>query len=135
MYPREAVVAEKLEAIVSIGVATSRMKDFYDVHRLAASFEFDGETLLRAIRATFARRGTALPTEEPAALTREFLAAPERARQWSAFLRRGRLEGPAEGQALADELRRFLLPLIVAARSSGGYRARWPAGGPWEERN
>jgi predicted nucleotidyltransferase component of viral defense system len=134
VYPRETVVAEKLEAIVSLGVTTSRMKDFYDVHHLAASFEFDGEMLLRAIRATFARRGTPLPDEEPLALTRSFLSAPERVRQWSAFLRRSRLEAPAGGAALSDELRRFLLPLIEAARVSGAFTAHWPAGGPWEER-
>lgn len=133
VYSRETVVAEKLEAIVSLGVTTSCMKDFYDVHHLAASFEFDGEMLLRAIRATFARRGTPLPDEEPVALTRSFLSAPERVRQWSAFLRRSRLEAPAGGAALSDELRRFLLPLIEAARGSGTFLARWPSGGPWEE--
>lgn len=133
VYPRETFVAEKFEAIVSLGVTTSRMKDFYDVHHLAASFDFDGEMLLRAIRATFARRGTPLPDGEPVALTRSFLSAPERVRQWSAFLRRSRLEAPAGGAALSDELRRFLLPLIEAARGSGTFPARWPAGGPWEE--
>jgi len=134
VYPRETVVAEKLEAIVSLGVTTSRMKDFYDVHHLAASFQFDGEVLARSVRATFARRGTLLPDAEPVALSRAFLSAPERMRQWSAFLKRSRLEAPAGGAALSDELRRFLLPLIEAARGSGVFTARWPAGGPWEER-
>ncbi|GMV06504.1 MAG: hypothetical protein AMXMBFR53_27800 [Gemmatimonadota bacterium] len=133
VYPRETVVAEKLEAIVSLGVTTSRMKDFYDVHQLAASFDFDGKTLVRALRATFARRGTALPVEEPIPLTRSFLSAPERVLQWSAFLRRSRLDGPTGGEALSDELRRFLLPPIDAARGSGAFTARWLAGGPWEE--
>ena len=134
-YPREAVVAEKLEAIVSLGVTNSRMKDFYDVQRLAASFDFDGAALVRAIRATFARRRTPVPAGEPAALERGFLSAPERERQWQAFLRRSRLEGPANGRALADDLRRFLLPLIDAARDSDRYDARWPAGGPWQTRD
>lgn len=134
VYPREAVVAEKVEAIVSLGVTTSRMKDFYDVHRLAASFEFNGPSLVRAVRATFERRRTPLPADEPVALTRKFLAAPERERQWSAFLRRSRLDGPAGGGALADQLRRFLLPVIEAASGPVEYNAHWSPGGPWEQR-
>jgi len=134
VYPREAVVAEKLEALVSLGVTNSRMKDFYDVHRLAASFDFDGSALVSAIRATFVRRKTPIPVEEPVALSHDFLSAPERERQWLAFLRRSRLDGPAGHGALADELRRFLLPLIEGARGSGRHDAYWPAGGPWQNR-
>jgi len=58
-YPQEAVVAEKLHAIVTLGERTSRMKDFYDLHALAMQFSFEGEKLARAISATFARRRTA----------------------------------------------------------------------------
>jgi hypothetical protein len=66
------VIAEKLEAMVLLGEANSRMKDFYDVWFLSRRFEFDGETLVRAIRATFDRRKTKLPTSVPLALTQEF---------------------------------------------------------------
>jgi hypothetical protein len=57
-YPRQAFVAEKLEAVVSLGVTNSRMKDFFDLHTLAASEAFDLESLVSAVRATFERRGT-----------------------------------------------------------------------------
>jgi predicted nucleotidyltransferase component of viral defense system len=77
-YPREAVVAEKLEAMVTLGVTNSRMKDFYDVDLLASLFAFDGRRLTQAIRATFERRRSPIPKSEPLVLTREFLAAPER---------------------------------------------------------
>jgi predicted nucleotidyltransferase component of viral defense system len=76
VYPRETVVAEKLEAIVSLGVTNSRMKDFYDLHVLASFSAFEGTALVRAVQATFTRRGTALPTDEPVALSRAFLSAP-----------------------------------------------------------
>jgi len=62
-YPKETVVAEKLEAMVKLGLANTRMKDFYDVLVMARTFPFDGDTLRRAITATFARRGTAVPLE------------------------------------------------------------------------
>lgn len=53
-YPRETVVAEKFQAMVLLGLANSRMKDFYDVWILARRFQFDGEALCAAIQATFA---------------------------------------------------------------------------------
>jgi len=61
-YPRETVVSEKLEAIVKLGIANSRMKDFHDLHSLSVTFELDGQTLTQAVRATFERRHTELPT-------------------------------------------------------------------------
>jgi len=38
MYPRETVVAEKFDAMVKLGLANSRMKDFYDIWALSRSF-------------------------------------------------------------------------------------------------
>ena len=52
-YPRETVVSEKLEAIVKLGIANSRMKDFHDLHSLSTTFEFDGNILAEAVRVTF----------------------------------------------------------------------------------
>lgn len=72
VYPKETAVAEKYEAMVSLGIANSRMKDFYDVWVLARDFEFDGATLARAISATFGRRKTQVPAVPPLALTSEF---------------------------------------------------------------
>ena len=130
-YSRETVVAEKLEAMVSLGVTNSRMKDFYDVHRIALSAPFDGKRLARAIRATFDRRRTPLPESEPLALSPGFLAAPERQTQWRALLRRGRLAAPQDAGQLTEELRRFLLPVLAAIVRGDTYEARWRPGGPW----
>ncbi len=46
-YPRKTVVAEKLEAIVKLGLLNTRLKDYYDLHHLSRSFEFDGSLLVR----------------------------------------------------------------------------------------
>lgn len=134
VYPREAVVAEKLEAICSLGVTTSRMKDFYDLHVLAASFDFDGAKLTDAVRATFARRRTPFPDGEPIALMHGFLTAPERETQWRAFLRRSRLDGPLDAAGLVASLRVFLMPMLQATACGASFPHVWPAGGPWEDR-
>ncbi len=68
-YPRETVIAEKFQAMVLLGRANSRMKDFYDVWILSRTYKFDDERLPRAIAATFARRKTPVPEELPDALT------------------------------------------------------------------
>jgi predicted nucleotidyltransferase component of viral defense system len=57
-YPQETVVAEKFQAMVMLGIANSRMKDFFDLWTLANALEFDGASLSRAIRATCAAAGT-----------------------------------------------------------------------------
>ncbi len=68
-YARETVIAEKFQAMVALGRANSRMKDFYDIWILSKSFDFAGDRLARAIAATFARRDTAVPVDLPDALT------------------------------------------------------------------
>lgn len=60
-YPRETVVAEKLQAMVDLGIVNTRMKDFYDLWVIASQFSFYGPLLAEAIKATFARRGTQVP--------------------------------------------------------------------------
>ncbi len=132
-YPRETVVAEKLDAMVQLGMANSRMKDFYDVALLAKQFDFDGATLVRAIRATFERRTTPLPAEVPVALTPTFADDPTKKTQWSGFVRKaGARDAGTLGQTVAD-VRAFVeKPLASALASEPAPAARWPAGGPWE---
>ena len=65
MYPRETVVAEKFEALVRLGTANTRLKDFLDLWEIAQSFDFNGESLASALDATFKRRRTPLPAGTP----------------------------------------------------------------------
>ncbi len=75
-YPPETVVAEKLEALVWLGMRNSRMKDFFDLWAIAATFSFDGPILAAAVDATFTRRKTPFPDGPPVALTDAFAADP-----------------------------------------------------------
>ena len=130
-YPRETVVAEKLQAMVALGILNSRMKDFYDVWRLAQHDAFDGPTLAEAVRATFDRRGTALPEAVPLALTDAFANDAGKQTQWRAFVRRGRLSEDAPLAEVVVTLRAFLVPVLDAARENARLEARWTPGGPW----
>ena len=130
-YPRETVVAEKLEAMVKLGQANSRMKDFYDLAVLSQTFAFEGELLARAIVATFARRGTPLPTELPVALTPEFTDDRMKTTQWGAFLRRSGASSPGELRDVAATIARFLAEPLAAAATESTFGKRWAPGGSW----
>jgi hypothetical protein len=130
-YPRETVVAEKLEAMVKLGMANSRMKDFYDIAVLARSFSFDGELLTRAIRATFERRKTTLPTTTPVALTAIFAEDSMKKTQWSGFVRKVGILG---GESLADTIsavRAFVEAPLLAAAGAGPVPKSWQVGKGW----
>jgi len=126
-YPPETVVAEKTEALVSLGVANSRMKDFYDLWMIAQTFAFEGEVMAEALQRTFERRRTSWPEQPPAGLSDAF--AHERDPQWRAFLARDRLgAAPASFVEVIEDLRTFLQP-VLARREL----VSWPRGGPWTQ--
>lgn len=133
-YRRETVIAEKFDALVELGLRNTRLKDFHDLWVLAGNYDFEGETLTEAIRATFNRRRTPLPTEAPVALTAEFVGAPVKQEQWRAFVRRGKLRaGEVRLEEVVALLREFLLPPVAALQASSSFKRRWKAGGPWGE--
>ena len=130
-YPREAAIAEKLEAMVKRGSLNSRMKDFYDVWLLARHFAFDGTTLGRAIASTFAARETPLETR-PLALTAAFAERPDTQRLWSAFVTRSGLRDAPDSLAhVVGEVGAFLLPVLEACSTSAAFQKAWLPGGPW----
>jgi hypothetical protein len=130
-YPRYTVVAEKLEALVLLGIANSRMKDYFDLWVLARYSDLDGETLRQAIRATFQRRATPIPEGVPFGLTEGFAEDPQKQTQWRAFLRKNALEPVALADVL-ERLRGFLMPpLAAAARVGQLWSSRWSPGSGW----
>jgi predicted nucleotidyltransferase component of viral defense system len=112
VYPLETVVAEKLEAIVKLGEFNSRLKDYFDLWVLMRYEKLDRRLLPKAIRETFARRQTKLPTSLPPGLTPDFAAKQQQ--MWQAFLDRSGLKGPPLYEVL-DELRSQCWPLLQSA--------------------
>ena len=126
-YPLETVVAEKTEAIVSLGIGNTRMKDFHDLWMIAQTLTFEFGTLTDAIQQTFERRRTSLPEQLPVGLS-EFFAL-EREVQWQAFRERDRLEEtPASLVQVVNDLRAFLQPVLADEDVTS-----WLPGGPWTQ--
>jgi predicted nucleotidyltransferase component of viral defense system len=113
-YRHETVIAEKFEAIVKLGRANSRIKDFYDIWMLSRAYEFKDDTLARAIAATFARRKTDIPTERPIGLTKAFADDPAKQQQWKSFAETIGTELPSLGEII-EELAAFLMPRAAVA--------------------
>ncbi len=132
-YRVETTIAEKLHAMVVLDLQNSRMKDFFDVWRLAQTCGFAGETLVAAVHDTFARRRTAIPTDLPTALTPAFAQHSSKAQQWQAFLTKSSLHHITEDLATVNGfIARFLGPVLNAARDGAAFDVNWPPGGPWQ---
>lgn len=101
-YPLETVIAEKLHAMVSLGMANSRMKDYYDVWMLTRAFTLDPNRLRRAVDATFARRDTSLLASVPEGLSDAFAADPGKQAQWQAFARNLSTSRPGLEEVVVD---------------------------------
>lgn len=133
VYPKETVVAEKFEAMVKLGIANSRMKDFHDLRTLADLFAFEGEVLSDAITRTFERRKTAIPaTAPPTVFTPEFFEDEAKKSQWSAFITKNKsYVPPISLQEVVATIQRFVRPVITSIATEDQRRWSWAPGGPW----
>ncbi len=131
-YPPETMVAEKLEALVTLGVQNSRLRDFYDLWIIARQFSFEGPTLVAAVGATFKRRRTDIPNTVPTGLSEEFATDEHKRTQGKAFLTRNQLvQAKIELSSVIDALRILLMPVLNAAANDRGFDHSWANGGPW----
>jgi predicted nucleotidyltransferase component of viral defense system len=115
-YPYETVIAEKFQAMAALGLANSRLKDFYDIWILAQTYGFKDDRLAQAIAATFARRKTEIPTERPDGLTSAFASDPTKQQQWAAFVEEVAVH-PGPLVDVVEALAAFLLPHAEKARN------------------
>ncbi|WP_046112050.1 nucleotidyl transferase AbiEii/AbiGii toxin family protein [Aquincola tertiaricarbonis] len=120
-YPTYTVVAEKLDAITLLGMANSRLKDYFDLAVLVERESLDAQILTQAIRATFERRGTSLPAALPIGLTDEFAQDASRQALWRAFLNKNDLPPqPLPGVVLV--LRTALAAALLPSNGPNGHR-------------
>ncbi len=113
-YVMETVVAEKFQAIVELGMANSRMKDYFDLWVIRQECRIDRSRLARAISATFTRRSTEIPDQTPDGLSKAFAESDTKRRQWESFRSGLRLDpGPLEDViAVLDD---WLMPAALDA--------------------
>lgn len=128
-YAPGTVVAEKFEALIALGLANSRLKDYYDLYMLSNSFDFDGEVLKRAMATTFETRQTILPEGMPDGFTLQYIE-PNNI-HWKAFLKRISADMTLELENVVERLKIFLLPPLKAVQTAIPFESRWEKGHDW----
>ncbi|WP_151736781.1 nucleotidyl transferase AbiEii/AbiGii toxin family protein ['Paenibacillus yunnanensis' Narsing Rao et al. 2020] len=123
-YSKESVISEKFEAMITLSVMNSRMKDFYDIYMLLSTNDFDGRVLYEAVFETFQRRGTVLEKEHPLFLAK-FADDESRTKQWMAFMRRLGIEEPLAFQDVMNCLVNFLEPLYQSLIHDVEFFGQW----------
>lgn len=135
-YPPETALAEKVEAMCTLGITNSRMKDDFDVIAISRHFAFDGAMLIDALLATFGKRGTPLPSGVPVGLSAEFANDASKQRQWSAFCRRMRSDDvPASLPEVMGMVQKFVLPVLDAAAGARPAPGSWRPAHGWDPPN
>lgn len=86
-YSLETVIAEKMHAIIDLADQSSRMKDYYDLHRILKEKEYDTEVLQEAIIRTFKNRHT-LYDENTMSFRKDFGINQQMEVRWKAFMRK-----------------------------------------------
>lgn len=122
-YSIESVIAEKFEAIVSLGKANSRMKDFYDIFVLSKTMDFFGERLLSAISETFENRKAKL--DVIVAFESGFSADPDKKRQWNSFLKAKKVGTSLSFNDVITQVEMFLFPIAEALRQKNDFHMTW----------
>ncbi len=125
VYPVYTVIAEKFQAMVMLGIANSRIKDFYDLWVIATELEIEGGLLVGAIQATFERRETPLSEQKHSVFENSFTSDENKQKQWVAFLSKNELESDMIFEVLMRELQGFLEPVYAAAAKEQSFDCKW----------
>jgi hypothetical protein len=136
-YHPATAIAEKVQAMVELGLSNSRLKDYYDVWMLSRTLEFDGDELVSALRATFQRRETELPRSTPPELTVEFTEQAGTVARWASYrasLAKAHIDAPESLTRVALEIADFVTPAMSAAATGAEFRVTWLPGLGWRER-
>lgn len=115
VYPVYAVIAEKFHAMIVLGQANSRMKDFFDVMTIAQSLSEKMTLVFKelhyAIAATFERRGLAVTDAKLMIFSDDFKSDVNKNKQWNSFKRKNGLELQDDFSQTVDKIHRFLEPV------------------------
>ena len=112
VYSIESAIAEKFEAIVSLLLQTSRMKDFYDILFFAKNYEFKEDKLKEAIVTTFKQRGTDVEQRNKV-FNEKFRTDEQLQKYWTAFLNRTKLTSENNFANVITRIAEFIEPVIL----------------------
>ena len=122
-YSIYSAISEKFEAIVSLGNANSRYKDFYDIYILSNKYSIDGELLKKAISETFQHRGSDF--SDIIAFTDEFSQNEIHKSRWESFLHKKKAINYISFSDMLASIRMLLKPIIKSIEKGTHYSYIW----------
>ena len=122
-YSINSVVAEKFEAFVSLGLANSRYKDFYDIYVLSDRYNFDGKELTNAIKETFNHRGTSF--DDIVAFEDGFADDETRLMRWNSFVKKKKALIKLGFEETVQLLKILLFPIVDAIKKNELFERTW----------
>ena len=124
-YPVYSVIAEKFQAMVILGLANSRMKDFYDIQVIAHTMALDGDILAQAIKATFETRKTVISTDALTLFSDDFKQDTGKNTQWKAFLNKNNITGETSFPDIVTEIQLFIEPVYQSISEESSFTMQW----------
>ena len=119
----ETIIAEKLDAILYLMEASSRMKDYYDIYYLAISKNFDGKTLKEAIYSTFKNRNHLMHMKNIHGISK-FKEIENLNSIWNRFIE-NEIRIDLELSDVIDTILTFALPICEAIDEDRDYNKKW----------
>ena len=121
-YSIYSCIAEKFEAIVSLGYDNSRLKDFYDIYVIANSFDLNGSELSNAINETFDHRNTKF--DEIVIFEDDFLDVV-RIKRWNSFIKKKKAMMELSLENTINLINKLLIPIVNAITNDEGFNKKW----------
>lgn len=116
-YNTETLLAEKIQTILSRGIANTRMRDFYDVHSIMKmhSEEVDKTLLLNAFRATCKKRETEFLKEDISEALAQIEKNEGMAQMWDQFRKKNYFVGDLEWEIVLRDTLQMIRAYIMMA--------------------
>ena len=122
-YSIYSAIAEKFEAIVSLGLVNSRYKDFYDIYAIAKSKSIDGKELQTAIMETFQHRNTDF--NDIVAFTDEFMKDRINQTRWNSFIKKKQVNETVTFEEIIKYCKKLLEPIVDNIANHSSFEFIW----------
>ena len=122
VYSIYSCIAEKFEAIVSLGYDNSRLKDFYDIYVIANSFDLKSSELIEAIKETFHHRNTNYNTI--VVFDNDFMDSVI-IKRWNSFVKKKKVMINISFEDTINLIRVLLEPIVEVIKNNQDFSKKW----------
>ncbi|MDY5474438.1 MAG: nucleotidyl transferase AbiEii/AbiGii toxin family protein [Holdemanella porci] len=124
-YSIYSAIAEKFEAIVSLGRYNSRYKDFYDIYAISQKHTLNGSDLYNALVETFNHRNTSF--NNIVAFSDDFINDPSLDKKWKSFKKKKQVNQDIDFKTVITHNMKVLLPVVDAILNEQTFKRKWNA--------